>query len=174
MCVFPFRKFHSSSDSQPVGASPDSQLTQIMEQHQRALMHLTEVQPSEGALPGVTFPPILSRVESESHLGPERSQRNQMKMSRSNSKGYYLQLEKGKKPRKSSSIKSSKLKDYQKRDVKLGTLKIQTQRLFLSRTCTWPRVHQTQSECDVRTQFSGLDLSICLSAETFKDAPPEL
>nr|XP_036848526.1 jhy protein homolog isoform X1 [Manis javanica] len=115
-------KFHSSSDSQPVGASPDLQLTQIMEQHQRALMHLTEVQPSEGALPGVTFPPILSRVESESHLGPERSQRNQMKMSRSNSEGYLLQLEKGKKPRKSSSIKSSKLKDYQKRDVKLGGL----------------------------------------------------
>ncbi|KAK2499657.1 hypothetical protein MC885_005413 [Smutsia gigantea] len=115
-------KFHSSSDSQPVRASPESQLTQIMEQHRQALMQLTEVQPRDGAVSEVTLPPILSRVESESHLSPERSQRNQMKMSRSNSEGYLLQLGKGKKPRKSSSIKSSKLKGYQKRDVKLGGL----------------------------------------------------
>ncbi|XP_004427250.1 PREDICTED: uncharacterized protein C11orf63 homolog [Ceratotherium simum simum] len=115
-------KFHSSSDSQPVRASPDSRLARIMEQHQQALMQLTEVQPSEGALSSVTFPPILSRVESESQLSSERSQRNQMKISRSNSEGYLFQLEKGKKHRKSSSIKSSKLKVYQKRDVKLGGL----------------------------------------------------
>ncbi|XP_066895608.1 jhy protein homolog isoform X2 [Kogia breviceps] len=113
-------KFHSSSESQP--ASPDSRLTQTIEQHQQALMHLTEVHPHEGALPGVTLPPIPSRVESESRLSSERSQRNQMKISRSNSEGYLFQLEKGKKHRKSSSIKSSKLKGYQNRDMKLGGL----------------------------------------------------
>ncbi|XP_006180340.2 jhy protein homolog isoform X2 [Camelus ferus] len=115
-------KFHSSSDSQPARASPDSQLAQIMEQHQQALTQLTEVQPHEGALSGVTLPPILSRMESESQLSSGRSQRNQMNISCSNSEGYLFQLEKGKKPRKSSSIKSSKLKGYQNRDMKLGGL----------------------------------------------------
>uniref|UniRef100_A0A8C9GYL3 Junctional cadherin complex regulator n=1 Tax=Piliocolobus tephrosceles TaxID=591936 RepID=A0A8C9GYL3_9PRIM len=114
-------KFHSS-DSQPVRASPDSWLTQIMEQHQQALVQLTDVQPSEGALPSVMLPPILSRVESESQLSSERSQRNQVKISRSNSEGYLFQLEKGKKHKKRSSSKNTKLKGYQKRDVKLGGL----------------------------------------------------
>eukprot|EP00074_Homo_sapiens_P095609 XP_016873832.1 jhy protein homolog isoform X4 [Homo sapiens] len=116
------RKFHSSSDSQTVRASPDSWLTQIMEQHQQALVQLTDVQPSEGALSSVTLPPILSRVESESQLSSERSQRNQVKISRSNSEGYLFQLEKGKKHKKRSSSKNTKLKGYQKRDVKLGGL----------------------------------------------------
>ncbi|KAF4008972.1 hypothetical protein G4228_000748 [Cervus hanglu yarkandensis] len=87
-------KFHSSSEEQPAKASPDSRLSQIMEQHQQALLQLAEVQPHEGASPGLTLPPILSRVESESQLSSERSQRNQ----------------------------SSKLKGYQNRDVKLGGL----------------------------------------------------
>nr|XP_060461041.1 jhy protein homolog isoform X2 [Panthera onca] len=107
---------------QPGRASPDSQLAQIMERHQQALKQLTEVQPNEGASPSVAFPPILSRVESESQLSAETSQRNQMKVGRSNSEGYLFQLEKGKKHRKSSSTKSAKLKGYQKRDVKLGGL----------------------------------------------------
>ncbi|XP_055211777.1 jhy protein homolog isoform X2 [Gorilla gorilla gorilla] len=115
-------KFHSSSDSQMVRASPDSWLTQIMEQHQQALVQLTDVQPSEGALSSITLPPILSRVESESQLSSERSQRNQVKISRSNSEGYLFQLEKGKKHKKRRSSKNTKLKGYQKRDVKLGGL----------------------------------------------------
>ncbi|VFV39751.1 Hypothetical predicted protein [Lynx pardinus] len=98
-------KFHSPSDSQPVRASPDSRLAQIMEHHQQALKQLTEVQPNEGASPSVTFPPILSRVESESQLSAETSPRNQVKVGRSNSEGYLFQLEKGKKHRKSSSTK---------------------------------------------------------------------
>ncbi|KAI4564237.1 hypothetical protein MJT46_010035 [Ovis ammon polii x Ovis aries] len=36
------RKFHSSSEEQPAKASPDSRLSQIMEQHQQALLQLTE------------------------------------------------------------------------------------------------------------------------------------
>ncbi|XP_051012192.1 jhy protein homolog [Acomys russatus] len=115
-------KFHSSSDIKPVSASPDSRLAQIMEQHQQALVQLAEVQPSEGSLSSVTLPPILSSVESESQLNSERSYSRQMKMTRSNSEGYLLQLERGKQPRKRSGTKSSKLKGYQKRDVKLGGL----------------------------------------------------
>ncbi|KAL1782653.1 Immunoglobulin V-set containing [Sigmodon hispidus] len=115
-------KFHSSSDMDRVSASPDSRLAQIMEQHQQALVQLAEVQPSEGSLSSATLPPILSRVESESQLDSERSHRHQVKMARSNSEGYLLQLERGSKHRKGSRTKSSKLKGYQKRDVKLGGL----------------------------------------------------
>ncbi|KAM6172716.1 jhy protein homolog isoform 2-T2 [Erethizon dorsatum] len=115
-------KFHSSSSSQPNRSSPDSRLTQIMEQHQQALVQLAEVQPREGSLSSVTLPPVLTRVDSESQLSSERNQRNQIKIIRSNSEGYLFQLEKGKKDRKRSTIKSSKLKGYQKKDVRLGGL----------------------------------------------------
>ncbi|XP_006895667.1 PREDICTED: uncharacterized protein C11orf63 homolog [Elephantulus edwardii] len=125
-------KFHSSSDSQPSRASPDTQLTQLMDQHHVALLQLTDVQPSEAAPRkqhqqaqlnnNTMFPPIGSRVESESQLSSERSERNQVKISRSNSEGYLSQLEKGKRHRKRSGLKSSRLKGYQKRDVKLGGL----------------------------------------------------
>ncbi|XP_059123650.1 jhy protein homolog isoform X2 [Peromyscus eremicus] len=116
-------KFHSSSDMERMNASPDSRLAQIMEQHQQALVQLAEVQPSEGSLSSTTLPPILSRVESESQLDAERSRRrHQMKMARSNSEGYLLQLERGRRHRKRSGTKSSKVKGYQKKEVKLGGL----------------------------------------------------
>ncbi|XP_012923314.1 uncharacterized protein C11orf63 homolog isoform X2 [Heterocephalus glaber] len=100
-------KFHSSSYNQPTRASPDSRLTQIMEQHQQALVQLAEVQPREGSFSSITLLPILSSVESESQLSSER---NQMKIIRSNSEGYLFQPEKGKKNRKRSSVKMQKLK----------------------------------------------------------------
>ncbi|KAM5246010.1 jhy protein homolog [Ctenodactylus gundi] len=115
-------KFHSSSDSQPAPASPNSRLTHIMQQHQQALVQLAEVQPRDGASSSVTLPRIQSRVESESQLGSERCQGNQMKVIRSNSEGYLFQQEKGTKNRKRGNAKSSKLKGYQKRDAKLGGL----------------------------------------------------
>uniref|UniRef100_A0A8C5KFX2 Junctional cadherin complex regulator n=1 Tax=Jaculus jaculus TaxID=51337 RepID=A0A8C5KFX2_JACJA len=115
-------KFHSSSDSDAVRVSPDSRLTQVMEQHQQALVQLAEVQPSDGSSSSVTLPPILSRGESASRLNLETSHRPQMKISRSNSEGYLFQLEKGRRHRKRSSLKSLKLKGYQNRDVKLGGL----------------------------------------------------
>ncbi|KAM5310831.1 jhy protein homolog isoform 2-T3 [Glossophaga mutica] len=114
-------KFHSASDSRPASPSPDSRLAQVMGQHEQALLQLAEVQPREAALASVTFPPILSRIDSESQLNSEESQRHQMKIIRSNSEGYLFQLEKGKKHRKRS-VKSSKLKGYQRKDVKLGGL----------------------------------------------------
>ncbi|XP_015418758.1 PREDICTED: uncharacterized protein C11orf63 homolog isoform X1 [Myotis davidii] len=112
--------FHPSPDSPPA-ESPGSRLGRLMEQHQQALAQLAEVQPSAGASARVTFPPILPRTESESQLNSEKSRRNELRMSRANSEGYLFQLEKGNKHRKRS-IKSSKLKGYQKRDVKLGGL----------------------------------------------------
>ncbi|XP_014386212.1 PREDICTED: uncharacterized protein C11orf63 homolog isoform X1 [Myotis brandtii] len=112
--------FHPSPDSPPA-ESPGSRLGRLMEQHQQALAQLAEVQPGAGASARVTFPPILPRTESESQLNSEKSRRNELKISRANSEGYLFQLEKGKKHRKRS-IKSSKLKGYQKRDVKLGGL----------------------------------------------------
>ncbi|XP_030684901.1 jhy protein homolog isoform X2 [Nomascus leucogenys] len=140
-------KFHSSSDSQPVRASPDSWLTQIMEQHQQALVQLTDMQPSEGALSRVTLPPILSRVESESQLSSERSQRNQVKISRSNSEGYLFQLGKGKKHKKRSSSKTQKLirqKEYAKqvKEYNMKTLSI------LSK----PQTEKTQNKSAIARQ----------------------
>ncbi|XP_036132884.1 jhy protein homolog [Molossus molossus] len=114
-------KFHPSSDSQPARASPGARLGQLMEQHQQALAQLTGVQPRPEAFAGITFPPILSRTESESQVNSQRSHRNQMKISRTNSEGYLSQLGEGKQLRKSR-MKSSKLKGYQTRDVKLGGL----------------------------------------------------
>ncbi|XP_048196951.1 jhy protein homolog [Perognathus longimembris pacificus] len=116
-------KFHSSSEREPGSASPDSRLAHVMEQHQQALEQLAEVQPSPGPPPGLlAFPPILPRGESECQLCPARSHRPPRRLNRSSSEGYLSQLEKGARPRKRSGTKSSKLKGYQKRDVKLGGL----------------------------------------------------
>ncbi|XP_066222578.1 jhy protein homolog isoform X1 [Saccopteryx leptura] len=109
-------KFPSPSESRAAPASPDSRLAHIMDQHQQALLQLAEVQPREGAATSVPFPPRPSRIDTESQLSSLSSQRNQRKVSRSNSEGYLFQLEKGKKPRKSS-MKMKKLiqqKEYAK------------------------------------------------------------
>ncbi|KAM8813364.1 jhy protein homolog isoform 2-T2 [Rhynchonycteris naso] len=109
-------KFPSPSDSQAAPASPDSRLAHIMDQHQQALLQLTEVQPREGAAASIPFPPRPSRIDRESQLSLQNSQSNQRKVSRSNSEGYLFQLEKGKKHRKSS-MKMKKLiqqKEYAK------------------------------------------------------------
>uniref|UniRef100_A0A0D9S437 Junctional cadherin complex regulator n=1 Tax=Chlorocebus sabaeus TaxID=60711 RepID=A0A0D9S437_CHLSB len=157
-------KFHSSSDSQPVRASPDSWLTQIMEQHQQALVQLTDVQPSEGALSSVTLPPLLSRVESESQLSSERSQRNQEKISRSNSEGCLFQLEKGKKHKKRNSNKNTKLKGYQKRDVKLGGLGPDFESI---RDKTQKLIHQKEYAKQVK-EYNMKTLSVLSKPQTEK------
>ncbi|XP_007529025.1 jhy protein homolog isoform X3 [Erinaceus europaeus] len=114
-------KFHSSADGRSPRISPDSRLAELMEQHQQALVQLTEVQPSEEGFPSLAFPPILRHGESETQLSSERSQRNLRKINRSSSEGHLSQLEKGKQQRRSGA-KTTKLKGYQKRDVKLGGL----------------------------------------------------
>ncbi|XP_027991575.2 jhy protein homolog isoform X2 [Eptesicus fuscus] len=100
--------FHPSPGSSPE-ESPGSRLGRLMEQHQQALAQLAEVQPRAGASARVTFPPILPRTESESQLNSEKSRRNQLKISRTNSEGYLFQLERGKKNRRRS-IKMQKLR----------------------------------------------------------------
>ncbi|XP_007494680.1 jhy protein homolog isoform X1 [Monodelphis domestica] len=115
-------KFHPQSESEPARISPDTQLTHIMEQHQQALMQLTEVQPSEVTSSNTMFPSIFSRVDSESQLNTGKSQRSQATLSRCNSEGYLLQLEKQKKNKDRAASKTYKLKGFQKKDVKLGGL----------------------------------------------------
>ncbi|XP_043852600.1 jhy protein homolog [Dromiciops gliroides] len=115
-------KFRPSSESQPARVSPNTQLTHIMEQHQQALTQLTEVQPSEVTSSNTIFPSIFSRVDSEAQLNTGKSQRSQTTLSRCNSEGYLLQLEKQKKHKDRVSSKNYRLKGYQKKDVKLGGL----------------------------------------------------
>ncbi|XP_072469012.1 jhy protein homolog isoform X2 [Notamacropus eugenii] len=115
-------KFHPSSESQPARASPDTQLTHIMEQHRQALIQLTEVQPSEVTPSNTMFPSIFSRVDSESQLDTGKSERSQTTLSRCNSEGYLLQLEKQKKHKDRVASKNYRMKGYQKKDVKLGGL----------------------------------------------------
>ncbi|XP_074158800.1 jhy protein homolog isoform X1 [Sminthopsis crassicaudata] len=115
-------KFHPSSESQPARVSPDTQLTQIMEQHQQALLQLTEVQPSEVTSSNTMFPSIFSRVDSESQLNTGKSQKSQTTLSRCNSEGYLLQLEKQRRHKDRVVSKNYNLKGYQKKDVKLGGL----------------------------------------------------
>ncbi|XP_055971080.1 jhy protein homolog [Sorex fumeus] len=120
-------KFHPASESQPPArASPDSRLAEIMEQHQQALMQLAEVQPSEGTPHDhdhhVALPHILTRVDSESQLPSGRHYKKPAPMGRSNSESYLFQLERGQRQRKRHSVQSSKLKDYEIKDVKLGGL----------------------------------------------------
>ncbi|XP_020840536.1 jhy protein homolog isoform X2 [Phascolarctos cinereus] len=115
-------KFCPSSQNQPARVSPDTQLTHIMEQHQQALVQLTEVQPSEVTSSNTTFPSLFSRVDSESQLDTGRSQRSQTTLSRCNSEGYLLQLERQKKHKDRVSSKNYRMKGYQKKDVKLGGL----------------------------------------------------
>ncbi|XP_036601131.1 jhy protein homolog [Trichosurus vulpecula] len=115
-------KFHPSSETQPARVSPDTQLTHIMEQHQQALMQLTEVQPSEVTSSNTMFPSVFSRVDSESQLDTGKSQTSQTTLSRCNSEGYLLQLEKKKKHKDRVASKNYRMKGYQKKDVKLGGL----------------------------------------------------
>ncbi|XP_068926334.1 jhy protein homolog [Petaurus breviceps papuanus] len=122
ICFSKGKKFCPSSESQPVRVSPDTQLTHIMEQHQQALMQLTEVQPSEVTSSNTMFPSIFSRIDSESQLDTGKSQTSQTTLSRCNSEGYLLQLEKQKKHKDRVASKNYRMKGYQKKDVKLGGL----------------------------------------------------
>lgn len=66
-----------------------------MERHQQEISQLADAHLAGKRLPGM-FPAIIPRVESDSELNAERSEGSQVKMSRSNSEGYLVQLEKQK------------------------------------------------------------------------------
>ncbi|EMP29030.1 Putative protein C11orf63 like protein [Chelonia mydas] len=61
-------------------------------------------------------------VESDSEINTERSEGSQVKISRSNSEGYLLQMEKQKQLKEKGTRKSSRPRNYMNLDVKLGGL----------------------------------------------------
>lgn len=66
-----------------------------MEQHHQEISQLEDTHLAERQFSGL-FPPVIPRVESDSEINTERSEGSQVKISRSNSEGYLLQMEKQK------------------------------------------------------------------------------
>ncbi|XP_059575586.1 jhy protein homolog [Alligator mississippiensis] len=111
----------SSAHNPLASSSPTTQLIQTMERHQQEISQLADAHLAGKRLPGM-FPAIIPRVESDSELNAERSEGSQVKMSRSNSEGYLVQLEKQKHLKEKAGRQLSKPKGFMNLDVKLGGL----------------------------------------------------
>ncbi|XP_030394445.1 jhy protein homolog isoform X3 [Gopherus evgoodei] len=110
------------SQSKPLaGPSPATQLIQTMEQHHQKISHLEDTHLAERQFSGL-FPPVIPRVESDTEINTERSEGSQVKISRSNSEGYLLQMEKQKQLKEKGTGKPSRPRNYMNLDVKLGGL----------------------------------------------------
>uniref|UniRef100_A0A452HZ17 Uncharacterized protein n=1 Tax=Gopherus agassizii TaxID=38772 RepID=A0A452HZ17_9SAUR len=110
------------SESKPLaGPSPATQLIQTMEQHHQKISHLEDTHLAERQFSGL-FPPVIPRVESDTEINTERSEGSQVKISRSNSEGYLLQMEKQKQLKEKGTGKPSRPRNYMNLDVKLGGL----------------------------------------------------
>ncbi|KAM6334630.1 jhy protein homolog [Alca torda] len=96
-----------------------SQFTQAMEQHHQEITRLTEAHLADRHLFSL-LPPIIPQVESGSEVDPESGDGNQVKICRSNSEGYLMQMEKQNQPKVSKKPCSSKA--YINLNVKLGGL----------------------------------------------------
>ncbi|XP_067420739.1 jhy protein homolog isoform X2 [Emydura macquarii macquarii] len=103
------------------GPSPTTKLIQTMEQHHQDLAQLEETRLAERQFSGL-FPPIIPRVGSDLELNTERCEGNQVKINRSNSEGYLLQMEKQMQLKEKVTRKTSRPKDYMNLDVTLGGL----------------------------------------------------
>ncbi|NXK45365.1 JHY protein, partial [Chauna torquata] len=114
------RPSQSSIHSSPAAPCTTSQLTQTMEQHHQEMCCLREAHLADDRHLFRPLPPIIPQVESGSEVDPERSEGNLVKISRSNSEGYLLQMEKQKQPKVYKKPYSSKA--YMNLDVKLGGL----------------------------------------------------
>ncbi|XP_067166117.1 jhy protein homolog [Apteryx mantelli] len=110
---------HSSTHSSPAAPCPASQLMKTMEQHYQEITHLTEAHLADRHLFSL-LPPIIPQLESGSELHTERGERSQVKISRSNSEGYLMQLEKQKQLKVNKKPYSSKA--YMNLNVRLGGL----------------------------------------------------
>ncbi|XP_039352095.1 jhy protein homolog isoform X3 [Mauremys reevesii] len=111
-----------SSGQKPLaGPSPTTQLIQTMEQHHQKISHLEDTHLAERQFSGL-FPPVIPRVESDSEINTERSEGSQVKISRSNSEGYLLQMEKQKQLKEKGTRKPSRPRNYMNLNVKLGGL----------------------------------------------------
>ncbi|NXV99724.1 JHY protein, partial [Fregetta grallaria] len=121
--IFPplsfLRSSQSSVHSSPTAPCTTSQFTQTMERHHQEITRWTEAHLADRHLFSL-LPPIIPQVESGSEVDPESGEGNQVKISRSNSEGYLMQMEKQKQPKVSKKPHSSKA--YINLNVKLGGL----------------------------------------------------
>ncbi|XP_060539191.1 jhy protein homolog isoform X2 [Pantherophis guttatus] len=102
--------------------SPTARLIQAVEQHHREISQLANDHLARNHLASM-FPPIIQRGESDSQLHLESGEEAQPVLSRSNSEGYLLQMEKQKERKgKKENRKGSRAKGYTKMDVRLGGL----------------------------------------------------
>ncbi|XP_032084660.1 jhy protein homolog [Thamnophis elegans] len=122
--------FDYSGSSQPLARphpvkrslSPTAQLIQAVERHHREFSRLADDHLARNPLASM-FPPIIQRGESDSQLHLESGEEAQPVLSRSNSEGYLLQMEKQKERKgKKENRKGSRAKGYTKMDVRLGGL----------------------------------------------------
>ncbi|KAF1441849.1 hypothetical protein FQV21_0000933, partial [Spheniscus demersus] len=113
------RPSQSSVHSSPTAPFTTSQFTKTMEQHHQEITRLTEAHLADRHLFSL-LRPIIPQVEGGSEVDPESGEGNQVKISRSNSEGYLMQMEKQKQPKVSKKPCSSKA--YINLNVKLGGL----------------------------------------------------
>lgn len=98
------RPSHSSVHSSPTAPCTTSQFTQTMERHHQEITHLTEAHLGDRHVFSL-LPPVIPQVQSGSEVDPESSEGNQVKISRSNSEGYLMQMEKQKQSKVSKKVR---------------------------------------------------------------------
>nr|XP_021152523.1 uncharacterized protein C11orf63 homolog isoform X3 [Columba livia] len=108
-----------SSLCSPTAPCATSPFTQQMEQHHQQILHWTEAHLAARHLFSL-LPPVIPHVESGVEVDPESGGGNQVEISRSNSEGYTMQMEKQNQPKVSKKPCSSKT--YINLNVKLGGL----------------------------------------------------
>ncbi|XP_069644189.1 jhy protein homolog isoform X4 [Haliaeetus albicilla] len=113
------RPSQSSVHSSPTAPCTTSQFTQTTERHHQEITRLAEAHLADKHLFSL-LPPIIPQVEGGSEVDPESGEGNQVKISRSNSEGYLMQMEKQNQPKVSKKPCSSKA--YINLNVKLGGL----------------------------------------------------
>ncbi|XP_029879420.1 jhy protein homolog isoform X4 [Aquila chrysaetos chrysaetos] len=113
------RPSQSSVHSSPTAPCTTSQFTQTTERHHQEITRLTEAHLADKHLFSL-LPPIIPQVEGGSEVDPESGEGNQVKISRSNSEGYLMQMEKQNQPKVSKKPCSSKA--YINLNVKFGGL----------------------------------------------------
>ncbi|NWU52712.1 JHY protein, partial [Dromas ardeola] len=100
------RPSQSSVHRSPPAPCTTSQFTQAMEQHHQEITRLTEAHLADRHLFSL-HPPIIPQVESGSEVDPESGEGNQVKICRSNSEGYLMQMEKQNQPKVSKKVSKS-------------------------------------------------------------------
>ncbi|NXV42390.1 JHY protein, partial [Uria aalge] len=115
------RPSQSALHRSPPAPCTASQFTQAMEQHHQEITRLTEAHLAGRHLFSL-LPPIIPQVESGSEVDPESGDGNQVKICRSNSEGYLMQMEKQNQPKVSKKVSKSISKACINLNVKLGGL----------------------------------------------------